>query len=101
MDVIDPHADGFFSEISPAVVDEEGTQVVISEGAQALPQMNGSEMVRNLRAAMSLEGTRADELEAAVAACSAATTREGQRAARACRHCVRTPIGRQHSTALA
>ena len=75
---IDLEANGFFSEIPPEVVDEEGNPVVISEGAQALPQMNGSGMVRNLRAAMSLGGTQADELEAVVAAFSAATTRDAQ-----------------------
>ncbi len=52
-DSIDLEANGFFSEIPPGVVDEEGNPVVISEAASALPQMNGSEMVRNLRAAMS------------------------------------------------
>jgi hypothetical protein len=75
---IDLEANGFFSEIPPEVVDEEGNPVVISEAASALPQMNGSGMVRNLRAAMSLAGTQADELEAAVAAFSAAATRDGQ-----------------------
>jgi Ca2+-binding RTX toxin-like protein len=75
---IDLEANGFFSEIPPEVVDEEGNPVVISEAANALPQMNGSGMVRNLRAAMSLAGTQADELEAAVAAFSAAATRDGQ-----------------------
>ena len=77
---IDLEANGFFSEIPPEVVDEEGNPVVISEAANALPQMNGSGMVRNLRAAMSLGGSQADELEAAVAAFSAATTRDAQRA---------------------
>ena len=42
---IDLEANGFFSEIPPEVVDEEGNPVVISEGALALPQMNGSGMV--------------------------------------------------------
>ena len=75
---IDLDSNGFFSEIPPEVVDEAGNPVVISEAAQALPQMNGSGMVRNLRGAMSLAGTQADELEAAVAAFAAATTRDGQ-----------------------
>lgn len=69
----------FFSEIPPEVVDEAGNPVTVSETAQALPQMNGSGMVRNLRAAMSLSGTQADELEAAVAA-FAAGDRDAQRA---------------------
>ncbi|MGX5648965.1 hypothetical protein ACWKW4_01765 [Hydrogenophaga borbori] len=41
-------------KIPPQVVDEAGNAVLISETAQALPQMNGTGMVRNLRAAMSL-----------------------------------------------
>ncbi len=36
---IDLEANGFFSEIPPEVVDEEGNPVVISEAASALPQM--------------------------------------------------------------
>ncbi len=59
---IDLEANGFFSEIPPEVVDHNsdgGNPVVISEGAQALPQMNGSGMVRNLRAAMSLASAQA------------------------------------------
>ncbi len=35
---IDLEANGFFSEIPPEVVDEEGNPVVISEVASALPQ---------------------------------------------------------------
>ena len=46
---IDLEANGFFSEIPPEVVDEAGSPVTITETAQALPQMNGSGMVRNLR----------------------------------------------------
>lgn len=41
------------SLVQPQVVDEAGHPVVISEAANALPQMNGSGMVRNSRAAMS------------------------------------------------
>lgn len=59
---IDLDANALFSEMSPEVVDEAGNSVAISEAAQALPQMNGSGMVRNLRAAMSLSGTQAGEL---------------------------------------
>ncbi|MBL0943036.1 MAG: hypothetical protein IBJ04_01735 [Hydrogenophaga sp.] len=77
---IDLEANGFFSEIPPEVVDEQGNPVVIGDAAQALPQMNGSGMVRNLRAAMSQSGAQASELQAAVAAFAAATTREQQRA---------------------
>ncbi|WP_281272934.1 calcium-binding protein, partial [Hydrogenophaga borbori] len=77
---IDLEANGFFSQIPPEVVDEAGNPVVITQAAHALPQMNGSGMVRNLRAAMSLTGAQADELEAAVAAFAAAGTREAQRA---------------------
>ena len=75
---IDLEANAFFSEIPPQVVDEAGQPVAISETANALPQMNGSGMVRNLRAAMSLSGTQADELEVAVAAFAAAGTRDAQ-----------------------
>lgn len=77
---IDLEANAFFSEIPPEVVDEAGSPVTVTETAQALPQMNGSGMVRNLRAAMSLTGTAADELEAAVNGFAAATTRDAQRA---------------------
>ena len=73
----------------------------IGDAALALPQMNGSGMVRNLRAAMSLAGTQADELEAAVAAFSAATARDGQRAGWACRARAHTPRGRRHGARLA
>lgn len=69
--------------------------LVVVGRAHALPQMNGSGMVRNLRAAMSLSGTQADELEAAVAVFSATTTRDAQRAGRAFRHRAHTPRGRQ------
>ena len=68
---IDLEANAFFSEIPPQVVDEAGQPVVVTQAASALPQMNGSGMVRNLRAAMSLSGTQADELEVAVAAFAA------------------------------
>ncbi|MGX5648963.1 hypothetical protein ACWKW4_01755 [Hydrogenophaga borbori] len=61
---IDLEANAFFSEIPPQVVDEAGQPVVVTQAASALPQMNGSGMARNLRAAMSLPGTQADELEA-------------------------------------
>ena len=54
---IDLEANGFFSEIPPEVVDEAGNPVTVTETAAALPQMNGSGMVRNLRAAMSLSMT--------------------------------------------
>jgi hypothetical protein len=62
---IDLEANGFFSHIPPEVVDEAGSPVTVTEAAQVLPQMNGSGMVRNLRAAMSLSGAAADQLEAA------------------------------------
>jgi len=77
---VDLEANGFFSEIPPEVVDESGNPVTITEAAQALPQMNGSGMVRSLQAAMSLSCTQADELEAALTAFAAATTRDAQRA---------------------
>jgi len=77
---IDLEANAFFSEIPPEVVDEAGSPVTITQTAAALPQMNGSGMVRNLRAAMSLTGTAADQLEVAVNSFAAATTRDARRA---------------------
>ncbi len=51
------------SELLLEVVDEEGNPVVISEAAQALPQINSSGMVRNLGASAAttyeLRGTKA------------------------------------------
>ncbi|MCY1547203.1 hypothetical protein D9M68_832460 [compost metagenome] len=79
MGAIDLEANAFFSEIPPEVVDEAGNPVTITESAQALPQMNGSGMVRNLRAAVSQSGTAADELEVALTA-FAAGDRDAQRA---------------------
>jgi hypothetical protein len=51
---IDLEANNFFTEFPPEVVDEAGNPVTLTTQAQALPQMNGSGMVRNLRAAASL-----------------------------------------------
>jgi hypothetical protein len=48
---IDLEANNFFTEFPPEVVDEAGNPVTITTHAQALPQMNGSGMVRNMRAA--------------------------------------------------
>ncbi|QRR33346.1 hypothetical protein JNX00_17100 [Hydrogenophaga sp. YM1] len=96
MGAIDLEANAFFSEIPPQVVDEAGQPVVITQAASALPQMSGSGMVRNLRAAMSLSGTQADELEAAVAAFAAAGTRDAQRVGRVCHHHAHTTMGRRH-----
>jgi len=49
---IDLEVNAFFSEIPPEVVDEAGSPVTVTQTAAALPQMNGSGMVRNLRAAI-------------------------------------------------
>ncbi|MDO9434043.1 MAG: hypothetical protein Q7T95_01270, partial [Hydrogenophaga sp.] len=65
---IDLESNPFFSHIPAEQVDETGSPVTLTEAAAALPQMNGSGMVRNLRAAMSQAGAAADELEAAVVA---------------------------------
>jgi hypothetical protein len=51
---IDLETNNFFTEFPPEVVDEAGNPVAITTQAQALPQMNGSGMVRNMRAAASL-----------------------------------------------
>ncbi len=51
---IDLEANNFFTEFPPEVIDEAGNPVPITAQAQALPQMNGSGMVRNLRAANDL-----------------------------------------------
>ncbi|MDO9434967.1 hypothetical protein [Hydrogenophaga sp.] len=75
---IDHESNPFFSRIPAEQVDETGNPVTLTGTAQALPQMNGSGMVRNLRAAMSQAGAAADELEAAVVAFAAATTRDAQ-----------------------
>ncbi len=77
---VDLEANAFFSEIPPEVVDENGLAVTVTDAALALPQMNGSGMVRNLRAAVSLSGTAADALESSLAAFTAAPTRDAQRA---------------------
>ncbi|QHE85153.1 calcium-binding protein [Hydrogenophaga sp. BPS33] len=78
---IDLDANPFFSHIPTEQVDDTGQPVTLTEAAMALPQMNGSGMVRNLRAAMSQSGAAADELEAALAAYAAAPTRDAQLAA--------------------
>ncbi|MDO9434969.1 MAG: hypothetical protein Q7T95_06015, partial [Hydrogenophaga sp.] len=65
---IDLESNPFFSHIPAEQVHETGSPVTLPEAAAALPQMNGSGMVRNLRAAMSQAGAAADELEAAVVA---------------------------------
>ncbi len=75
---IDLESNPFFSNIPAEHVDETGNPVTLTDTALGLPQMNGSGMVRNLRAAMSLSGAAADELEDAVAAFEAATTRDAQ-----------------------
>ncbi len=72
---IDLEANNFFTEFPPEVVDEAGNPVPITTQAQALPQMNGSGMVRNLRAAASLSSGLAGALETF----AATTTRDGQR----------------------
>ncbi|MDO9438999.1 MAG: hypothetical protein Q7T95_26515, partial [Hydrogenophaga sp.] len=53
---IDLESNPFFSHIPAEQVDETGNPVTFTEAAAALPQMNGSGMVRNLRAAMSQAG---------------------------------------------
>jgi hypothetical protein len=57
---IDLEANNFFTEFPPEVVDEAGNPVAITAQAQALPQMNGSGMVRNMRAPRTSCERRAD-----------------------------------------
>ncbi|WP_457279434.1 calcium-binding protein [Polaromonas sp. P5_D5] len=72
---IDLETNNFFTEFPPEVVDEAGNPVPISEQARALPQMDGSGMVRNMRAAASIDSDFADALQTF----AAATTRSDQR----------------------
>ena len=72
---IDLEANNFFTEFPPQVVDDSGNPVAITAQAQALPQMNGSGMVRNMRAAASLNS----DFAAALQTFAATTTRDGQR----------------------
>ena len=52
-----------------------GEPVAITAQAQALPQMNGAGMVRNMREAVSLSG----DFAAALSSFASGTTRDGQR----------------------
>ncbi len=72
---IDLEANNFFTEFPPEVIDEAGNPIPITTQAQALPQMNGSGMVRNLRAAASLSTGLADALQTF----AATATHDGQR----------------------
>jgi Ca2+-binding RTX toxin-like protein len=73
---MDLETNNFYSEFPPQLVDEAGNPVAITEQALSLPQMNGSGMVRNMRAAASLDQTFADALQTY----ANATTRDEQRA---------------------
>ena len=53
---IDLEANNFFTEFPPQVVDNTGTPIAITTQAQGLPQMNGAGMVRDMRAAASVDG---------------------------------------------
>lgn len=72
---IDLEANNFFTEFPTQVVDETGNPVAITEQALSLPQMNGAGMVRNMRAAASLDG----DFAAALTAFAAGATRAEQR----------------------
>ena len=50
---IDFQVNNFYSQFSAQVVDQAGNPVAITAQALALPQMNGSGMVRNMQAAAS------------------------------------------------
>jgi hypothetical protein len=60
---IDLETNNFFTEFPPELVDQNGSPVPISAQAQALPQMNGSGMVRNMQAAASLDSSFASALQ--------------------------------------
>ena len=75
---IDLEVNGFFSDIAPEVLDEEGQAVSLTDAALALPQMNGAGMVRDLRSAMSLSGRQAEQLREAVHRFAAASSRTEQ-----------------------
>lgn len=72
---IDLEANNFFTVFPPQVVDNTGTPIAITPQAQGLPQMNGAGMVRDMRAAASLDGGFA----AALTAFAAGITRDEQR----------------------
>ena len=59
---VDFQVNNFFTEFPAQVVDEAGNPVAITAQAQALPQMNGSGMVRNMHAAASLSSDFAGAL---------------------------------------
>jgi trimeric autotransporter adhesin len=72
---VDFQINNFFTQFPAQVVDEAGNPVAITAQAQALPQMNGSGMVRNMQAAASLSGDFATALQTF----TSATTRDAQR----------------------
>ncbi|WP_137895068.1 calcium-binding protein [Ramlibacter sp. 2FC] len=71
---IDLESNDFYTEFPAELVDENGNPVAITEQAQGLPQMSGSGMARNMRAAASLDG----EFATALAGFAAASTRSEQ-----------------------
>ena len=72
---VDFQVNNFFTQFPAQVVDEAGNSVAITAQAQALPQMNGSGMVRNMHAAASLSAGFATALQTF----ADTTTRDGQR----------------------
>ena len=72
---IDLEANSFFTQFPTEVVDTTGNPVAITAQAQGLPQMNGAGMVRDMRAAASLNAGFA----AALTSFAAGTTRDEQR----------------------
>ena len=65
---IDFQVNNFYSQFAAQVVDQAGNPVAITAQALALPQMNGSGMVRNMQAAASLSGEIVKTLKALAAA---------------------------------
>ena len=72
---IDLEANNFFTQFPTEVIDTTGTPIAITTQAQGLPQMNGAGMVRDMRAAASLDG----DFAASLTAFAAGTTRDEQR----------------------
>lgn len=76
----DGNADGVFNAAHNPFFRRFASDIVVSEAAQALPEMGGAGWVRDLREAMSLGTAQADALVAQVQQFAAGTTKAGQMA---------------------
>ena len=72
---VDLDTNNFYSEFSSAVVNQAGQAVAMTAQVQALPQMNGSGMVRNMHVAASLDSIFSDALQTY----AATSTADGER----------------------